>query len=120
MTFVQTVVLVLVILIVAAAVFVGLGVMRRRRLQTRFGPEYERVVAEEDSRGSAERVLRERERRHDELELTALDEATRRQFAQRWREVQAEFVDDPATALTDGDALFTELVSARGYPTDDF
>ena len=77
------------------------------------------MVAEEESRGSAERVLRERERRHDQLNLQELDETTQRDFGQRWREVQAGFVDDPAAALTDGDARFTELVSARGYPTED-
>lgn len=120
MTFMQTVALVLVVLIIAAAVFVGLSILRRRRLQTRFGPEYDRVVAEQDGRGSAERVLRDRERRHDQLELTELDETTRQDFARRWRAVQATFVEDPAAALTEGDALFTELVAARGYPTEDF
>jgi len=115
----QTLITVLIIVVVLVVlVVVGTIVFRRRRLQARFGPEYERMVAEHQGRLAAERELRERERRHDALELRALDGAARRRFAERWQEVQAQFVDDPAQAVTAGDALFGEIVAARGYPAE--
>jgi hypothetical protein len=110
-------ILIIVVVLVALAV-VGSMLFRRRRLQARFGPEYERVVAEHEGRLAGERALRDRERRHDELELRDLDEATRRRFAERWQQVQAQFVDDPAQAVVAGDALFGEIVAARGYPAE--
>jgi hypothetical protein len=115
----QTLFTVLIIVVVLVAlVVVGTVMFRRRRLQARFGPEYERVVAEHEDRSAAERELRDRERRHDALELRALDGAARRRFTERWQQVQAQFVDDPAQAVTAGDALFGEIVAARGYPAE--
>jgi hypothetical protein len=110
-------VLIIVVVLIALAV-VGSIIFRRRRLQARFGPEYERVVAEHEGRLAGERELRGRERRHDALELRALDGAARRRFAERWQQVQAQFVDDPAQAVTAGDKLFGEIVAARGYPAE--
>ncbi|HEY6595195.1 MAG TPA: hypothetical protein VI011_14045 [Asanoa sp.] len=116
----QILVLVIVIvLVVAIAVFAWTAV-RRRGLRERFGPEYDRVVAETDSRTAAERELRERERRHAELTLTPLSEESRARYAQAWQELQAQFVDDPARAVGQADELVTRLVAERGYPTEDY
>jgi hypothetical protein len=41
-------------------------------------------------------------------------------FVERWKEVQARFVDDPPRAVAFADALLAEVMSARGYPVDDF
>jgi hypothetical protein len=120
MSTLQVVVLVLVLVLVGAAGAVGWQVMRRRSLQRTFGPEYDRVVAQEPNRTAAERELRDRERRHAELELRPLDPADRERFAQQWQAVQAQFVEDPAAAVIAGDDLVTRLVSARGYPTKDY
>jgi len=110
----------IIVLIVIAALGYGIWfVTRRRALQNRFGPEYDRAVADGDSRLAAERELRERERRHAELELKELDPAARARYAGKWEEIQARFLDDPAGAVRDADALVTELVAERGYPTGD-
>ncbi|MBY8873351.1 hypothetical protein K7640_16070 [Micromonospora sp. PLK6-60] len=116
----QIVVLVLVILVVAALVAVALTASRRRALRQRFGPEYDRVVAEQDSRGAAERELRDRERRHAELELTPLSPESRAKYAAAWEELQVRFVDSPAETVGEADELVSRLIAERGYPTGDF
>jgi hypothetical protein len=109
---------VLVVLVVAA--MVAAGRRRRQHLQQRFGSEYDRTVDHADRRRDAERELREREARHDELELKPLSDASRERYTQQWQEVQGEFVDRPQVAVADADRLITELMRERGYPVDDF
>jgi hypothetical protein len=116
----QIVILVVVILVVLAVVAVAVVVGRRRRLRNRFGPEYDRAVAEQDSRSAAERELRERERRHAELEVRALPAEARQRYAAGWADVQARFVDDPAAAVGEADELVTRLAAERGYPTENY
>jgi hypothetical protein len=41
-------------------------------------------------------------------------------FSDEWRRVQAQFVDDPANAVTQADRLVGEAMTARGYPVGDF
>lgn len=50
----------------------------------------------------------------------ALPSAARRRYAERWRGVQAAFVDDPTGALVEADRLITAVMRDRGYPVDDF
>ncbi|MEV4203162.1 hypothetical protein [Micromonospora globbae] len=116
----QIVVIVVVVLVVAALVAAVLTLARRRSLRDRFGPEYDRVVAERNSRAAAERELRERERRHAELRLTPLDPESRARYAAAWEELQARFIDAPAETVGDADELVTRLIAERGYPTGDF
>ncbi|SCE83079.1 hypothetical protein GA0074695_1450 [Micromonospora viridifaciens] len=116
----QTVVTVIVVLMLAALVGVAVVANRRRALRQRFGPEYDRLVAERDSRATAERELRERERRHAELELTPLSTESRARYAAAWEELQVRFVDSPAETVRDADELVTRLIAERGYPTGDF
>ncbi|WP_416902657.1 hypothetical protein [Micromonospora echinospora] len=116
----QVVVIVLVVLVIAAGITLAVTATRRRQLRQRFGPEYDRVLAERASRSEAEKELRDRERRHAELTLTPLDPESRARYAAAWEEVQLRFVDTPAEAVGDADALVSRLVAERGYPTGDF
>jgi hypothetical protein len=116
----QIVVIVLVVLVVLALVAVLAVLARRRSLQQKFGPEYDRMVAERDSRGAAEKELRERERRHSELTLTPLSTESRAQYAAAWEEIQARFVDSPGEAVGAADELVGRLTAERGYPTEDY
>ena len=77
----SVVILVVVIVVVLAVVAALVMVSRRRALQRRFGPEYDRAVAQGDSRLAAERELRERERRHAQLELRELTPESRERYA---------------------------------------
>jgi hypothetical protein len=116
----SVVILVVVVLVILAVVAALVMASRRRALRERFGPEYDRAVAEGDSRLSAERELRDRERRHAQLELRELDPQSRERYAASWEQIQANFLDDPNSAVTEADVLVTRLIAERGYPTDNY
>ncbi|MCG5439378.1 hypothetical protein [Micromonospora foliorum] len=117
----QIIVIVLVVLVIVAALAVAARSLgRRRALRNRFGPEYDRVVAEQDSRSAAERELRDRERRHAELTLTPLSPESRARYSAAWEELQVRFIDSPGETVGDADELVTRLIEEQGYPTGDF
>ncbi|HTI38165.1 MAG TPA: hypothetical protein VL484_11420 [Vicinamibacterales bacterium] len=93
---------------------------RRQRLRTRFGSEYDRTVQAVGTTGRAEAVLAEREKRVSSYHIRPLIDEERGRYSEAWRRVQARFVDDPAGAVTDGDLLVNEVMTARGYPMADF
>ena len=115
-----TVVLILVVLVIVLAALLVQRLLRRRALQKTFGPEYDRVVAEQDSRTAGERELRDRERRHAELELTPLSAESKTRYSTAWQEVQIRFVDAPDDAVGTADELVTRLIAERGYPTGSY
>jgi len=117
----------LIILIVVVAVAVLGAViwlvtqeMQRKRLQQRFGPEYDRTVAEKDSPRAAQRELAERERRHKELDIRPLSASARERYARQWAQVQEKFVDQPSAAVTEADQVLNSLMAERGYPTEGY
>jgi hypothetical protein len=114
------VIVVAVVLVLVLVVMTMAGKRRRAHLQDRFGPEYGRTVDGAGNRRAAERDLREREAKHDELELHPLSEASRQRYTQQWTEMQSGFVDRPQVAVADADRLITGLMRERGYPVDDF
>jgi hypothetical protein len=117
----QVIVIVLVVLVIVAVLAVAArSLSRRRALRNRFGPEYDRVVAEQDSRSAAERELRDRERRHAELTLTPLSPESRARYSAAWEELQVRFIDSPGETVGDADELVTRLIEEQGYPTGDF
>src|SRR3712207_5621962 len=111
MTSTQIVVLIVVVLAVLLIAAVAMRIARRRKLQQTFGPEYDRVVAEKEDRGAAEQELRERERRHAELQLTPLSAESRARYSAAWEEVQVRFVDAPGEAVGTADQLVTRLIA---------
>jgi FtsZ-interacting cell division protein ZipA len=117
------IVIVVAVAIIVALVVAGYQMARRKRterLRQQYGPEYDRAIDEADSQRAAESELRDRAKRHDELELRTLDSNERADFERRWTDVQAQFVDDPSTAVRNADRLVVDVMSARGYPVDDF
>lgn len=112
------IVVVVVVVVVALLAAVWLN-MRRQALKKRFGPEYGRL-AEERGQAAAGKELRERERRHDKLELRPLTDASRQRYQAAWTELQTRFVDQPEETVASADQLVTQLVAERGYPTDDY
>jgi hypothetical protein len=108
--------------IVLAAAVVWLLIERRKskRLQSKFGPEYERTVAERGDRRRAERELERREHRVERLKIRPLSATEHDRFVAAWRADQTRFVDDPAGAVTEADRLVQEVMQARGYPVAAF
>ncbi|HXU99341.1 MAG TPA: hypothetical protein VG166_02455 [Caulobacteraceae bacterium] len=119
----QTTTLIIIGLVVVAVLVIGFLVYRRQssaRLKSNFGPEYDRVVEEIGAKSKAEAQLHDREKRVKKFDLKPLTPTDRERFTERWRHVQAQFVDDPGRALADADTLLGEVMSVRGYPVADF
>jgi hypothetical protein len=108
------------VVVIALISFLLARKRRSQRLRERFGPEYDRVVKKEGEVRKAEGVLEMRARRREKFELRPLSSQARTDFAERWRIVQAQFVDDPKGSVTRADELVSELMSACGYPMTDF
>lgn len=116
----------LIVAVIAAVVVIAIlafSLARKRRsqkLRSRFGPEYDRVLKKEGAVRNAEGVLEMRAKRREEFVLRPLSDTSRADFAERWRTVQSQFVDQPKGAVAQADALVNELMAARGYPVADF
>ena len=115
-----TIVLIIVVLVIIAAIVYGVQAGRRKKLQSTFGPEYDRVVADTGNRTEAEKELREREKRHAGLELKELSPESQQRYRTAWEEVQIQFVDNPSEAVGTADELVTQLITERGYPTAEY
>lgn len=111
---------VLVLLVLAAVAFFVLQSRKRKALQERFGPEYDRTVQDSDGKRDAERELRERADRRDTLDIQPLAPADRDRYAEQWRGTQERFVDAPDAAVTEADRLVARVMEHRGYPVGDF
>jgi hypothetical protein len=109
-----------VVVVVGAAIWNAFAARRRKGLQTQFGSEYDRALADAPSRRQAESDLAERRKRRDDLEIRPLDQASRDRYASRWHNTQAQFVDDPEAAVGEADRLIQEVMRERGYPVQDF
>ncbi len=116
--------IILIIVIVIAVVAVGgttLGIAgRRRKLRERFGPEYDRVVAERQSRRLGEAELGRREQRVQELSLLELSDEDRERYAEHWTRVQERFVEAPSEAVAEAQSLVETVMRERGYPVMDY
>ena len=91
--------IVLALIVVAIIVVAGWIGIRRRRLQSRFGPEYQRVADQSGSKWRADAELAARQQRRQKLDIRPLPPERRQQYAQDWRQVQADFVDQPYEAV---------------------
>ena len=114
-----------VIILVAIAVVGGIAwvVMQRQRTQRlteQYGPEYQRTIESSGDRREAEKELEARADRVKGFEIRQLSTDERDGYLARWRETQADFVDDPAGAISHADMLVQEVMRARGYPMADF
>ena len=111
-----TAVLIVVVVIVIAVITALAMAGRRRRLQQRFGPEYDRTVEEQDNRFRAEAELTQRQRRVRKLDIQPLSDAARARYQSGWQTIQEQFVDAPENAVTDAYTLVTMVMRERGYP----
>jgi len=107
--------------VVAAVAVVAWQTLRKRRsarLRDRFGPEYDRVAEVTGSTREAEAELGAREERRQRLEIRPLPEAARSRYLRNWRVMQAQFVDDPKSAVASADGLIQSVMADRGYPVE--
>ncbi|HWE87790.1 MAG TPA: hypothetical protein VG267_22800 [Terracidiphilus sp.] len=109
-----------VIAILLVAVLVVSRKRRRQRLMEHYGPEYDRAVQNRGDAAKGEMELLKREKRVHSFSIKPLAPETRAAYAEEWSAVQRRFVDDPAMAVTEANALVNRVMEARGYPTADF
>ena len=107
--------LALLLVVVALGVASRRRTARRQRLQERFGPEYDRAVADGGTRAGEAR-LRQAEQERDRLQIRPLSAESRRRRTVQWQAVQADFVEVPVEAVDAADELVREVMAERGYP----
>jgi hypothetical protein len=118
--------LILAVILAVTVLAVGFFAARRRTrvrrtgLRQRFGPEYDRAVAEYGGIEEAERALLQREKRIERFKVHPLSDADRNRYSDDWNAVQARFVDDPPGAVQAASNLVESVMRTRGYPIDDF
>jgi hypothetical protein len=118
----QIALIVLVAIVVVGAVAWMVMNQRRRteHLTERYGPEYQRTMESAGDKREAESELEAREERVKQYEIKALAPEQRDRYAAKWRETQADFVDDPSGAIAAADTLVRDVMGERGYPMGDF
>lgn len=121
----NTMIVVIITAIVMLVIGGLLGVVFSRRqrtknLQKRFGSEYERMVSEVGDQSEVENELQARLDHVKSLDIQPLSEEETERFAYEWRSTQAKFVDEPVAAIQEADRLIKNVMSAKGYPVEDF
>jgi hypothetical protein len=116
-----------IVLLVIAGLFIGIFLavavnraQRSRKLQEKFGPEYNRTVDQLGDKHEAERDLVSRVERVKQLDIRPLSDKEMDRFSKEWRLTQAEFVDAPLAAMQKADHLIGEVMKARGFPVENF
>jgi hypothetical protein len=109
-------------IVAALALILWRALARRRtgKLQERFGPEYERTMHVAESKREGEAELQAREERRQSFEIRPLSSAARERYTAQWRAVQAQFVDEPGSAVKRADDLIQAVMAECGYPVEDF
>jgi hypothetical protein len=109
-----------VVLVAAGAAVYIAHKQRSRQLRAHFGPEYDHALEGFGQRKAAERALVDRTRRVDKLEIRPLPALRRDELWNRWRAVQAQFVDSPELAVREAHTLLSNALHEQGYPTGKF
>jgi hypothetical protein len=112
--------IVVVVIVLAIVGLVMTAKQRRHSLQERFGPEYDRSVETAGGRRQAERELRDKAARREQLDIRPLSAEARERYADEWALVQEGFVDEPGDSVEQADVLVVRVMRERGYPVDDF
>lgn len=113
-------VVIIVLLLAGAAAYLISKRNKSRKLQQRFGSEYDYTVQKTGDRRLAEEELARREKRFRSLDIRQLPPERREHYLVEWRAIQAEFVNDPPNSVKKADILIKEVMLGRGFPVDDF
>jgi hypothetical protein len=77
-------------------------------------------VQESGGRRQGEAGLQEREKRVEGFAIRPLVPSDRELYIGSWHKVQAQFVDDPKSSVTQADKLLGDVMSSRGYSVSEF
>ncbi len=117
-----TIIAVVVALIIVAIILAPMFARQKRskRIQDKFGTEYDHTV---QTLGDEKQALTELEKRQDHvdaLNIHSLSASERDRYLAEWTAVQSKFVDQPGQAIVDADRLIMEVMQMRAYPVSDF
>jgi hypothetical protein len=123
--FMDTIATIIIVVLVLVVVGVILGLVfanrrRSKRLQDKFGSEYNHTVETVGSEKKAQTVLDERQKHVDTLNIRPLTASERERYVAEWAAIQSKFVDEPGKAVVDADRLIMEVMQVRAYPVSDF
>lgn len=107
------------VLVIALILVLTASRRRSARLRKTFGSEYDQALSGRD-RGEAERELQGRMDRRRKFKIVPLSAEAQGRYQLAWQKVQSDFVDAPAQAVRDADALVTRVMTDRGYPMTEF
>ncbi len=123
----DTTTITLIVVAVAIALIVGglFGMVfgrrqRTKKLQEKFGPEYDHTIQELGDQRQAEHELAARLEHVKKLDIRPLSAEEIDRFTSEWQKTQAAFVDEPSVALQEADQLIGKVMQAKGYPVEDF
>jgi hypothetical protein len=118
-----TTIIIAVIALLVIGGLLGMVFSRRQRtkkLKERFGPEYDHTVSQIGDQRRAESELEARMGHVKSLEIRPLSAEAAERFTREWQATQAQFVDEPLTAVQKVNRLIKEVMNAKGYPVQDF
>lgn len=90
-----------------------------KRLQRKYGREYDRLYATHGDHAAVERELGQREHERRALSIVQVSREDRDRLTAEWTSAQAGFVDDPGRATRRAEQLIGEVLAVRGYPAGD-
>lgn len=117
------------IIVVAVVLLVIVGLLlassfssrnRSKKLQDRFGTEYDRTVETMGNKKKALTELDERQKHVAGLNIKPLSAVDRERYLANWAAIQSKFVDEPGQAIGNADRLIMEVMQIRAYPVSDF
>jgi FtsZ-interacting cell division protein ZipA len=114
------IVIVAIVLVVGIALWMYIRKERTQKLRSKFGPEYDKAVADHKDRAHAETELQKRAERVAKFHIQPLRAEDRSRYVEDWRREQSRFVDDPRAAVNHADLLVQDVMQRRGYPVGDF
>jgi hypothetical protein len=98
-------------ILLAAAAYIVLRM--RQPVETGFASDHARIVQEA---GGAVQPLPEAPRPARRFPVRPLGQVDRSRYADAWRAIQIELMDEPGRACAHADLLIAEVLTARGYP----
>jgi hypothetical protein len=117
------IIIAVVVILLIMGIIMAFGFSRRqrgKRLQNKFGPEYDRTVENAGNEKKAQAELGERQKHVESLNVRPLSVDERERYLMEWKAVQAKFVDEPGQATVEADHLIMEVMKVRAYPVSDF
>lgn len=121
MTTIIAIVVIVIIVLIALGVWWSARQRKVSQAQQQFGSEFDRAVEEHGgNKQAAASDLEDRKERVEQVTIHPLTADERQQYADEWKSIQTQFVDDPGDAVTRADDLITRVMDRIGYDANEY